>query len=66
MCWGKWVSGVWALKGARACEGGREMRGRGRIHDGSARAGCLGWGLTGGVRGAAREDVRVREKKWRR
>jgi hypothetical protein len=36
---GKWASGVRAQKGSRACEGGREMRGRGRVHGGSARAG---------------------------
>jgi hypothetical protein len=36
---GKWASGVQALKGSRECGGGRKMHGRGRVHDGSARAG---------------------------
>jgi hypothetical protein len=35
----RWASGVRALKGSRACGGGREMRGRGRVHGGSARVG---------------------------
>jgi hypothetical protein len=60
---GKCASGVQALKGARACGGDRETRGRGLVHGGSARAGGSGRGLMGGVREAAREDVRVREKK---
>jgi hypothetical protein len=34
----EWASGVRALKGSRACGGGRKMRGRGCVHDGSARA----------------------------
>jgi hypothetical protein len=61
---GKWASGVRALKGARACGAGGKTRRRGHVHGGSARVGGYGRGLTGGVRGAAREDVRVREKKW--
>jgi hypothetical protein len=36
---GEWASGVRALKGARACGGGRETRGRGRVHGGSSWAG---------------------------
>jgi hypothetical protein len=40
-------------KGARACVGGRRTRGRGRqVRD----------RLTGGVRGAEREDERVRKE----
>jgi hypothetical protein len=47
------VSEVRALKGFRACRGGQEMRGRGRVHGGSVgeRLGKRR-GLTGGVRGA--------------
>jgi hypothetical protein len=35
----RWANGVRALKGSRACGGGREMSGHGRVHGGSARAG---------------------------
>jgi hypothetical protein len=62
---GKWVSGVRALKGVRACGGGRETRGYGRVHGGSAREVRDG-DLTGGVHGAARGDMRMHEKKRRR
>jgi hypothetical protein len=54
----RWASGVRALKGSRACGGGREMSGHGRVHDGSARAGGYGRGLTGGVHGG-RERTRA-------
>jgi hypothetical protein len=63
---GEWASRVRALKGARACGGGEKTRGRGHVHGGSAWVGGYGRGLMGGVHGAAREDVCVREKKWRR
>jgi hypothetical protein len=36
---GEWASEVRAQKGSRASEGGWEMRGRGRVHGGSARTG---------------------------
>ena len=57
---GKWASRVRALKGARACGGGRGMRGRGRVHGGGVgeRLGKRR-GLTGGVHGAARGDPRT-------
>jgi hypothetical protein len=56
---GKWESRVQALKGARACGGGRGMRGRGRVHGRGMgeRLGKRG-GLAGGVHGAARGDPR--------
>jgi hypothetical protein len=54
---GKWASGVWALKGTRACGGGRGTRGRGRVHGGGVgeRLGKRR-GLTGGVHEEARGD----------
>jgi hypothetical protein len=49
-----------ALKGARACGGGRKMCGRGRVHGGGVGE-TLGTGdLTGGVRGAERGNKRER------
>jgi hypothetical protein len=42
----KWASGARALKGPRACDGGRKTRGRGRVHGGGV-GGRLGMGSNG-------------------
>jgi hypothetical protein len=48
-------------KGARACEGGRGLHGRGRVHGGGGGRRLVpgGW-LTGGVRGVERGNERKR------
>jgi hypothetical protein len=50
-----------SFKGARACGGGRKMRDVGASTSGVREREVSDGGLKGGVRGPAREDMRVRE-----
>jgi hypothetical protein len=50
---GKWASVIRALKGSRACGGGRKRRGRGRVHGGRLGTGPDGWGPRTSERGRA-------------